>query len=273
MSELKVRKNRPYKVDYIDITEVVARKAPVHYRLVRVPTAAEAKDFVTRMAATGNRIIIGARRFYKKLPKENPNPIAIEKLFPSERAVEVMKRVDVYQAGETKAPVAAVREAAAALGYDPKSLATACIEVTQSLSGPHSPATIAAVEDLKGMLAHDEHEQAMDTFVPQITTGITTPQLQAVVGTKESFTVRTSGGQLGVLDPTSSNQAAKANADAAKAYIGMGTQAPDITVHSYGDNVGDFTPSQSNGRWLLPAIAGTVIAILSILYLIQHCGH
>jgi hypothetical protein len=34
-------------------------------------------------------------------------------------------------------------------------------------SGPDSPATVAAVADLNGMLAHDEHEQAMDTFVPE----------------------------------------------------------------------------------------------------------
>lgn len=33
-------------------------------------------------------------------------------------------------------------------------------------SGPDSPATVAVVADLNGMLAHDEHEQAMDTFVP-----------------------------------------------------------------------------------------------------------
>jgi hypothetical protein len=34
-------------------------------------------------------------------------------------------------------------------------------------SGPDSPATVAVVADMNGMLAHDEHEQAMDTFVPE----------------------------------------------------------------------------------------------------------
>lgn len=35
-----------------------------------------------------------------------------------------------------------------------------------STSGPDSPATKAVVADLQGMLAHDAHEQAMDSFVP-----------------------------------------------------------------------------------------------------------
>ena len=33
-------------------------------------------------------------------------------------------------------------------------------------SGPTSPATVAAVADLNGMLSHDAHEQTMDNFVP-----------------------------------------------------------------------------------------------------------
>ena len=60
----KATKRRPYKVDYIDITEVVVDRAPVHSRLVRVPTASEAKDMVRRMSIPQDaRIIVGARRF------------------------------------------------------------------------------------------------------------------------------------------------------------------------------------------------------------------
>jgi hypothetical protein len=36
----------------------------------------------------------------------------------------------------------------------------------QPATGPDSPATKAVVADLQGMLAHDAHEQTMDTFVP-----------------------------------------------------------------------------------------------------------
>lgn len=36
-------------------------------------------------------------------------------------------------------------------------------------TGPDSPATQVALADLKGMLTHDAHEQAMDTFVPDPT--------------------------------------------------------------------------------------------------------
>jgi hypothetical protein len=39
-------------------------------------------------------------------------------------------------------------------------------QVQPPSSGPDSPATVAVVADLNGMLAHDEHEQVMDTFVP-----------------------------------------------------------------------------------------------------------
>jgi hypothetical protein len=42
-----------------------------------------------------------------------------------------------------------------------------CVVATPSpTSGPDSPATKAAIADLNGMLSHDAHEQAMDTFVP-----------------------------------------------------------------------------------------------------------
>jgi hypothetical protein len=41
-----------------------------------------------------------------------------------------------------------------------------CPKSVAPTSGPDSPATVAVVADMNGMLAHDEHEQVMDTFVP-----------------------------------------------------------------------------------------------------------
>jgi hypothetical protein len=38
---------------------------------------------------------------------------------------------------------------------------------TAPTTGPDSPATIAVVADLQGMISHDAHEQAMDTFKPE----------------------------------------------------------------------------------------------------------
>jgi hypothetical protein len=68
--------------------------------------------------------------------------------------------------GGLKIPVATVTEAAAALGVDPQVLAAHAVDAVQKLSGPLSPATVAAVADLQGMINHDAHEQTMDTFVP-----------------------------------------------------------------------------------------------------------
>jgi hypothetical protein len=67
---------------------------------------------------------------------------------------------------QKSAAVAAVARTAAELGADPQVIAAHTVDILQNLSGPTSPATVAAVADLKGMLAHDAHEQAMDTFVP-----------------------------------------------------------------------------------------------------------
>jgi hypothetical protein len=63
--------------------------------------------------------------------------------------------------------IAAVARTAAEIGADPQVLAAHTVDVLQNLSGPTSPATVAAIADLQGMLAHDEHEQTMDTFVPE----------------------------------------------------------------------------------------------------------
>jgi hypothetical protein len=80
-------------------------------------------------------------------------------------------------------------------------------------TGPDSPATKAVVEDLNGMMSEDEHEQIMETFIPNIaSTDVTTPRLQAVMETEEPFTVCMSDGKLGTLDPTATNEAIKAQA-------------------------------------------------------------
>lgn len=66
---------------------------------------------------------------------------------------------------QKSAPIAAVARTAAAIGADPKVLAAHTVDVLQNLSGPTSPATVAAITDLQGFLSHDEHEQIMDKVV------------------------------------------------------------------------------------------------------------
>jgi hypothetical protein len=167
-------KLRPYRVDYFDARESVGDKVLVRYALVRAVTAREAKIIVLNP----HSIAIRAYRFYKKLPKE-PGLVSIEKLFSPAKINKVLEEIE------------------------------ACLPT----SGPDSPATKAVMKDFNAMMAHDKHEQAMDTFVPQVTPDTTTPQLQAVKETKGPITVRTTDGTLGTLDPTLTNAAVQGQKD------------------------------------------------------------
>jgi hypothetical protein len=261
----KATKRRPYKVDYIDITEVVGDKAPVHSRLVRVPTAAEAKDMVRRMSIPQDaRIIVGARRFYKALPKESGKLVAVENLFPDERAVEIMELIEAYRASVT--------------------------ERAAALSGPDSPATQAVVRDFKAMQSHDAHERTMDTFTPDLASGpYTTPQLQVATGKVDPI-VRTTDGTLGKLDPVSTSAATIADIEAQRKGCEQKPdwtptveeyKAMDTTVNMMGWAPGNEPPAepplgihqpeaQAGGRWLFPVICFGTILVLAVLYLIQH---
>jgi hypothetical protein len=132
----KATKLRPYKVDYIEISEIVDGKAPVHFRLVRVPTASEAEDVVLQAASEGSRrVIISARRFYKKLPKEKSKLVALDTLFDEAYLSAVNWLIPVT----TPSPI-------------------------------KDSTTEALLADLAGWDAHDKHEQLMDTFVQTPTT-------------------------------------------------------------------------------------------------------
>jgi len=193
----KEDKLRPYRVDYFDIEEMKDNDlALVKSVIVRAVTATEA--IYHNSIAQEGRIIIRSARFYKTLTHKKDIYKAVEDLFSANKAITIMEAVEAYRAKKAAPPVGTVIN----LSVTPQPVVMGAPE-----SGPTSPATVAAVADLNGMLAHDAHEQTMDTFVPQLSSGVTTPQLQAAVGTKEPFIVRTGDGTLGMLDPSGTNAA------------------------------------------------------------------
>lgn len=137
----KVDKMRPYRVDYLDYTEVRDGKAIVHSALIRAVTAADAKAAVE----SSQREIVRAYRFYRPLPNPKSRFTAFEKLFSANKVQSVRDRYEGWKElmTATKAP-----------DYAPT-------------TGPDSPETKAVVADLQGYIDHDKHEQLMDTFSPE----------------------------------------------------------------------------------------------------------
>lgn len=177
----KSTKLRPYRVDYFDISEMKGERAVLRSKLVRTPTAEEAKKQVSELGwPRGNRVIVRAHRFYKKLSKDKLAPVALETLYPDVRVSEVLEQIKSYR----------------------------------TTSGPTSPATVAVLHDFQGMIDNDAHEKTMSTFVPRLDSTTTTPRLQAAMGSKEPITVRTTDGQLGILDPSSPAQTYEQAAEA-----------------------------------------------------------
>jgi len=243
-------KLRPYRVDYFDIEEMKDNDlALVRSVIVRAVTSADAVYEVMEKPELNTTdlpsfVLIRSYRFYKNLVHKKDVYKAVEDLFTANKAVKIMEQVEAYRAKRkarfmaneaygspsVSAPGHVTRYSDSSL-YDEVCVNCGATDTSGKLdqpcpvtpaavsavtptpepagTGPDSPATKAVVADLQGMLAHDAHEQAMDTFVPN-TSGNTTLQLQAAVGTKEPFTVRTNDGTLGVLDPTATNEAAKA---------------------------------------------------------------
>lgn len=231
-AKAKLPKLRPYRVDYFDIEEMKDNDlALVRSVVVRAVTAGDAIYEITARPELNTTnypslVVIRAYRYYKNLVHKKDVYKAVEDLFTANKAVEVMETVEAYRRKKSGGHVTRLSDSSL---YDEVCTNCGATDASGKLNqpcpatapapeptpaaapatGPDSPATKAVVADLQGMLSHDAHEQAMDTFIPQVTPGITTPQLQAAVGTKEPFTVRTSNGKLGVLDPTATNEAAK----------------------------------------------------------------
>ena len=196
MARRKEDKLRPYRIDYFDIDQMIDNdRALVRSAMARAVTASQAVEYLltdTSTAPAGiieGRIIIRAYRYYKKLgqPKRNVYK-AIEDLFTSNKAVKVMELVEAYR---KRKEVDAQFEQAEPLPSEPGQHVTrysdsslydeVCVNCGATdtsgkldqpcpsappISGPESPATQAVIADLQGMVAHDAHEQVMDTFVP-----------------------------------------------------------------------------------------------------------
>jgi hypothetical protein len=115
----KENKARPYRVDFINAVEVQYGKAQVHSAIVRAVTAGEAKEgmvTVKEHMAGVHYIPIKAYRFYKKLPQESSDFVAIAALFPGKRAAAVTAEVQTVQQGartEQDTPTPAAHDIAA----------------------------------------------------------------------------------------------------------------------------------------------------------------
>jgi hypothetical protein len=155
-------KLRPYRVDYFDFEEINDYRVLVHSIIVRAVTAAEAKEYVNYENRL-NRSVIRAYRFYKKLPKTSkPKYVALEDVLTPTKAQHIRDQYFDWLESLDK-PFMTV----AAPVPEPPS------------TGPESPETKAVVADLNSMLAHDDHEKMMDTFVPDtIPQGKRFPDLQ-----------------------------------------------------------------------------------------------
>ena len=146
----KVNKLRPYRVDYFLHDEMLLDKALVRSVVVRAVTADGAKSKVGCSSVnTGlpgdNFTVIRAYRFYKKLTAEpiRKTYIAIDKLLPVKRAIEVMTEIE-----NRKFPIVIRPED---LPYtDPNHVCTdKCIDFVEI--NPSNEYTADSIEVLKGM--------------------------------------------------------------------------------------------------------------------------
>jgi hypothetical protein len=203
----KEDKLRPYRVDYFDIEEMKENDlALVRSQVVRAVTATDAEyeilqrpEFDTDLPSF---VLIRSYRFYKNLVHKKDVYKAVEDLFTANKAVKIMEQVEAYRAKRkarfmaneaygspsVSAPGHVTRYSDSSL-YDEVCVNCGATDTSGKLdqpcpaapaivpappaptSGPDSPATVAVVADLQGMLAHDAHEQAMDTFKPNVPEG------------------------------------------------------------------------------------------------------
>jgi hypothetical protein len=194
----KEDKLRPYRVDFFEIEEMKDNDlALVRSVIVRAVTAAQAENLVLweeRHGGRGGRIIIRAYRYYKSLVHRKDVYKAVEDLFTANKAIKVMEQVEAYRAMSSLKTVLGPASSNAQVPYDkpiwtepveelletfgapsfatPETAAfdNSGVPIPQKFivieTGPDSPATKAVIADMQGMISHDAHEQAMDTFVP-----------------------------------------------------------------------------------------------------------
>ena len=175
----KQDKLRPYRVDYFNIDEMKDNDmALVRSVAVRAVTSAEAATKVLDDNSTLPIVLIRSYRFYKKITNNGTSYKAVEDLFNEKNALIVMEEVEKYRANLVPAvpDVPVVPDHATpdpAFGVERATFyktnsgtQVQAVAAPAPTSGPDSPATVAVVDDLQGMLSHDAHEQAMDNFVP-----------------------------------------------------------------------------------------------------------
>jgi hypothetical protein len=202
----KEDKLRPYRVDFFDISEMKENDlALVKSIIVRAVTAAEA-IYHDNVAQEGRIIIRAYRFYTPLGERKKLVYKAIEDLFTANKAIKIMAAVEAYRAKPAApvaapvppppspvvipAPVPAPGEHVTRMSdsslYDEVCVHCGATDTSGKLedpcpathtptwsgglqipvSGPDSPATVAVVKDLNGMISHDAHEQTMDTFVP-----------------------------------------------------------------------------------------------------------
>lgn len=184
MATRKEDKLRPYRVDYFNIDEMRDYdQALVRSTIVRAVTSAAAATQVLADNEALPIVLIRSYRFYKKLTHKKDVYKAVEDLFSEKNALVVMGEVEKYRAEQKAQPEPSamitplnVKEVVLpdhatpdpAFGVDKATFykTNAGTQIQPPTSGPDSPATIAVVDDLAGMLSHDPHEQMMDKFVP-----------------------------------------------------------------------------------------------------------
>lgn len=168
-------KMRPYRIDYLEISEIESEQVYVRSTVVRAVTAADAKrdhilyhNRAVESLGVPGRIPIRVYRFYEDMSRNgiiSKRPTSILKLFSSTKWPEVSSQI--VQSLDN-----AEKSVACPFGYTKDNPGTAhdCLMHSAAdyapTTGPNSPATQAVIADLQGMVDHDSHEQLMDNFVP-----------------------------------------------------------------------------------------------------------
>ena len=110
-------------------------------------------------------------------PAAAPQPATLTQLLAEVRnhpegSPEQKAAIIKYLTALDAEPTEVITENLKALDAEPIEVITECLKALDvPTTGPDSPATVAVVADLQGMLAHDAHEQAMDTFKPAVPEG------------------------------------------------------------------------------------------------------
>lgn len=97
----KEDKHRPYRIDYFYIDQMSIDMALVRSVIIRDVTA---KGAIANLVPYDNLVIIRAYRYYKNLVHKKDVYRAVEDLFPANKAIKIMERVEAYRAAPPPAP-------------------------------------------------------------------------------------------------------------------------------------------------------------------------